>query len=325
VDADGERGFHPGRYLRILQPPDYELHCTDPDDTILAAEIAGAERLIEHAGGDAHARIALLAFSTDAPPDASPQAPKPRATEPLVKLRRRLALLREGGKSDSPTVDAALATALASLGPRRSARRVVAVFTGVPAASPGQSSAPHPRSDGRAPWSTARATASAVRESGVELHVLGFGPKANTPPTELSEFTRAVGATYQATETEGDVASVFRGELARFVDRIEIANPETGDQATDVALSGDGSFSGHIALREGYNRIRVRLETSLNLAREDAVAVEFEREEPTPWGQLVDLERIQGRNRELFRLIEREKALRRQRDLPRDMEVQVDE
>jgi hypothetical protein len=64
VDADGEIGIHPGRYLRILRPSDYDLHCTDPDDTILAAEVAAANRLIWHAGGGAYGGIRPIPFRT---------------------------------------------------------------------------------------------------------------------------------------------------------------------------------------------------------------------------------------------------------------------
>jgi hypothetical protein len=325
VDADRERGFHPGRYLRILQPSDYSLHCTDPDDTILAAEIAAANRLIEHVGGDAYARLTLMVFSTDAPKNDLPEPPRWRAPEPADKLKRRLDMLRKGAWFNPPSEHTALEAAVAALRPPGgSDRRVIVILTATPEPSPGATDPPHQRSDGVVPWSQVGPEASTLKASGIELHVLGFGPMGNMPPGELDRFTRSAGGAYQAAEVLSDVASVFRGDLARFVDRVEIANSDFGDRSTDVVFSGDGAFSGHIRLREGSNHIKVWLETSLDVIGEDVVEVEFRRTDPTPWSLLVDLETIEDRNRELFRLIEREKALRRARDLGKGLEVEVE-
>ena len=111
--------------------------------------------------------------------------------------------------------------------------------------------------------------------------------------------------------------------MADLIRGIEIYNPDSGDRATDVALSGDGSFSGHLVLHEGRNRIQVRLDTSLQVLGEDGLAVDFVRRELRPWELLVELERLQGRNRDLFRLIQHEKSLRRS-DFSKQVEFQID-
>jgi hypothetical protein len=323
VDADGEIGVHPGRYLRILQPSDYDLHCTDPDDTILVAEIAAANRLIWHAGGDAYGRISLLEFTTDPFPRASRRALTPRVTLGAVNLFTRLRELRDGAKPRPLSQLGALQAVLATQQTRRNARRVVALFAATPAVPPGGTEPPHAHSNGAASGSEALAAATALRSSGIELHVFGFGPSGDLSQPALSAFARSAGGTYRGIRIPSDVTGLFGSDLDDLINGVEIENLDSGTGALDVVLSGDGSFSGYVLLHEGTNRIRVHLDTPLNVRGDREVVVYFERKEPSSWEILRELERTHSRNRELYRLIEREKALRRGR-FPKDVEVQLE-
>ncbi len=322
VDGDGELGFHPGRYLRVLQPPDYDLHCTDPDDTILAAEIAAATRLIEHAG-DRRGRITLLEFTTDSEPRSSRRAPAQRAPWRGKRLHERLNQLRDGAKPRPLSQHAALRKILTPRPTRRDIRRVVALFAATPAPLPGRTGRPHAHPEGATPWSAALALPTTLRSSGIELHAFGFGPLGASPPPDLLEFTQSAGGVYREVRKLSDVTRLFGGDVANLIRGIEIHDPDSGNRATDVALSGDGSFSGHLALREGRNRIHVRLDTSLHVLGDDGLAVDFVRRELRPWELLVELELLHGRNRDLFRLIQREKSLRRS-DLSKEVAVQIE-
>lgn len=322
VDGDGELGFHPGRYLRVLQPSDYDLHCTDPDDTILAAEIAAATRLIEHAG-DERGRITLLAFTTDSVSSSSQGTPAQWAPWRGELLHERLAQLRDGANPKPLSQRAELRQILSTGATRRGMRRVVALFAATPAPPRGQTERPHAHPDRATPWSAALAPPMSLRSAGIELHTFGFGVPGASPPPDLLEFTGSAGGVYRELRKLSDVARVFRGDVADLIRGIEIYNPDSGDRATDIALSGDGSFSGHLVLHEGRNRIQVRLDTSLQVLGEDGLAVDFVRRELRPWELLVELERLQGRNRDLFRLIQHEKSLRRS-DFSKQVEFQID-
>jgi hypothetical protein len=306
VDADGEIGVHPGRYLRILQPSDYDLHCTDPDDTILVAEIAAANRLIWHAGGDAYGRISLLEFTTDPFPRASQRALAPRVTLGVTNFLIRLSQLRDGAKPRPFSQLGALQAVLATQRTRRNARRVVALFAATPAVPPGGTEPPHAHSNEAASGPEAAAAATALRSSGIELHAFGFGPSGDL-----------------GIRTPSDVTGLFGGDLDDLIDGIEIENLDSGTGAPDVALSGDGSFSGYVLLQEGPNRIRVQLDTPFDVRGDREVVVHFERKEPSSWEILTELERTHEQNRQLYRLIEREKALRKGH-LKKDVEVQLE-
>ncbi len=322
VDGDGELGFHPGRYLRVLQPSDYDLHCTDPDDTILAAEIAAATRLIEHAG-DERGRITLLTFTTDSVSSSSQGAPAQWAPWRGELLHQRLDQLREGGNPRPLSQRAELREILSTRATGRDMRRVVALFAATPALRPGRTGIPHAHPDRAAPWSAALAPAASLRSSGIELHTFGFGAPGASPPPDLLEFTGSAGGVYRELRKLSDVARVFRGDVADLIRGIEIRDPDSGNRATDLALSGDGSFSGHLALHEGRNRIQVQLDTALHVQGDDGLAVDFVRRELRPWELLVELERLEGRNRDLYRLIQHEKSLRRS-DFSKQVEFQLE-
>ena len=121
----------------------------------------------------------------------------------------------------------------------------------------------------------------------------------------------------------GQVARLSEGDLDDLIDWVEIENLDSGTGAADITLWGDGSFSGNVLLREGTNRIRVHLDTPIQVRGDPEVVVYFERVELQSWELLVELERTENRNRELYRLIEREKTLRRSRH-PKDVDLQVE-
>ena len=121
----------------------------------------------------------------------------------------------------------------------------------------------------------------------------------------------------------GQLARLSEGDIDDLIDWVEIENVDSGIGAGDVVLWGDGSFSGHVLLSEGMNRIRVDLNTPMRVVGDWEVGVYFEREEPKSWEILVELVRTQNRNSELYRLIEREKALRRNRHT-KEVEIQLE-
>ncbi|MFQ5513424.1 MAG: hypothetical protein ACE5FG_03225 [Myxococcota bacterium] len=321
TDGDGELGFHPGRYLRILQPSDYTLHCTDPDDTILSTELGALQRIIQHVGGDRHARFVLVPFSSRLPATSPPPTPVRHAPRTEAKLRKRLELIHDGAAIKRRSLDAALLDARASLSALGGTRATIVVFTALPGPVPRSSVPPHPRGPGPSPWTAAMHRLTEASSS--EIHVLGFGPRAIEPPPEIRSFAERSGAQYLGVEKPWEIAALFTGPLSSLVGSFEISNGEAAPSA-DVVVSGDGRFSGHVELHEGVNRVRITLESPLPVSGETIVEVHFARRKPRPWELLVDLARVQDRNRALYRLIEREKALRNADDDAHDIELHVE-
>lgn len=123
VDGDGEVGFDPHRLLPDLGPDD--LRCTDPEDSILEAEVAAVHRLLAQLQAPTH-RVGLGFFSSRGSGKARLL---PLGTE-RSELRRTLdaARAREAAAPSLRTASRAARRALVQ--GRSSARRVLLVLHG---------------------------------------------------------------------------------------------------------------------------------------------------------------------------------------------------
>jgi len=265
VDGDGEVGFDPYRVLPGLEPG--ALRCTDPEDSVLHAELAAAARLLDHvqAGTD---RVGLAFFSQDAVPDGRLPA-QDGATVALGSAFRAHRAALEWAKTDaSPTLTAgeALERARRALrSGRPTARRILLTLR-------------------------AHATEPSLPSSGdgfetvtLAVHDQGDGAPKLRRPVDVLGWLAPRESGRQATLT--------------------IANDSLGPRADDAFLARDGRFSGSIPVGGGSNRVRVAIrgEGASGAAR---FAIDVEPDLPTYWELLQQLGEIQRRNQELIRLVE---------------------
>jgi hypothetical protein len=108
------------------------------------------------------------------------------------------------------------------------------------------------------------------------------------------------------------------------VDDVVITNLTLREVSYDVSLAPDGSFSGFVPVRPGLNEILVTALASDGSEASARLEFEFEEAELSARELARELERIKRRNKELLRMLERER-IQRFRDRQRDVVIEAAE
>jgi hypothetical protein len=335
VDVDGDGVV--GMPLFGATVGSRDLGSTDPGDSILAAEVAAAERLLS--GLDPRStRVGLVTFAGQ-PVEAYPGVlgfTRVRLAalteEPLTsdykRLYRGLAAVRERGARGmthmAAGVDQAslellgLAGSLSRADPE--SEKIVLFFTD------GEPTLPHPNSDSRNVRSVLQ-SAQRARRAGVRIHSFAIGPEALAGPISTVEM---------AAITDGLFTPVRHpGRLVRFIERVsfanivevQVVNTTSGEDAFQVRVHADGSWDALVPLRAGDNRLEVRARSSDGAEATESVTVRHEAGASSP---LVPAELV-PKNNELLEArlaalrnerfeIERERAEEMRRELALEIE-----
>jgi hypothetical protein len=251
VDGDGQRG-------EVLGP----LGSTDPDDTVLHAEVAAARALLARL--PANARLGVVSFSGESDPrtglrisptqrDAWLRAP---VDSEHADVERALDQILEEGSHGATNFEAAIRTAtqaLASNEAEAPKRRAVLFLTdGLP-------SFPVGRSDVSDPGDVERASAAAreAAEADIRIHVFALGPDAVAEPRSATALARATGGSFVALVEPGQIIDLLPALSFEGPSSLVVRNLETGALAESLDLQPDGRFEARLSLVEGTNRIRV--------------------------------------------------------------------
>jgi len=319
VDGDGEVGFNPqveqvpaGRF-----PPN--MRSTDPDDTILAAEIAAAAALLQNLD-PTHLRVGVLSFGGEINPTTRRQAAYGQQdawvevplTSDFNQVRRALQNILARGSRGGTNFAAGIrlaVTELAGLHGARSATRLEAakilmfLTDGVP-------SFPFGSSRESAPGDTEAALGAArvASKAGITINTDALGPSAIENPIAATEMASLTLGTFTPVKNPGDVITYLQRVTFSSVEDVIFTNLTTSEVSEDVRLLPDGSFSGYVPVREGINRVRVTA-----LATDGSVGftefdLEFAVSGRTNLELTLELDGIRKQNRELQLLIEREKV-----------------
>jgi len=333
VDGDGEIGFNPENEL--VAPGTYEegTVCTDPDDTILAAEVRAARVLLEELDSR-HTRVGVIAFSGVSDPetgrrlradqqDAWVEEPLTRDFEEVAAALDRVA---KEGPQHATNFAAAIRLSVAELvglsgaqsESRSDAKHVVLFLTD------GEPSFPYGRGSVSDPEDTEAAISAArfARSAGVTINTYALGKNALSRPIAATEMARLTVGLYTPVRNPGDIVQFLQGITFANVDDVVITNLTLREVSYDVSLAPDGTFSGFVPVRPGANEIQVTAlasdgsEGSLALQFDFAEAGLSERE------LARELERIKRRNKALLRILERER-IQRFRDRQRDVVIEA--
>jgi hypothetical protein len=259
VDGDGELG---------AAGPDPERKSTDPDDSILAAEIAAAVDVVD--GLDPkRTRVGVVTFAGEPVVQSLRELERPpvrRAAltqEPLTSDYRRVrdALAEVSRSAPYGMTHMAAGIDLATLellglrgsvgSPDPGSTKLILFFTD------GQPTLPYLASEA-GNVGAVQGAADRARRAGVRIHAFAIGPEALEGP---------VAAVEMAAITEGLFTPVpAPGRLAEFVDAMRLAdvaevavrNATSGEAAHALRLHADGSFEALVPLAVGKNRIEVR-------------------------------------------------------------------
>ena len=310
IDGDGVVGVNP--HHELLPPGAFppDMLSTDPDDSILHAEIGAARALLESLDPK-RARVGVVTFAGE--------------MDPLTGLRKRLdqadAWLEVPLTSDYHQVRQGLVAVLAR-GARGATNYAAGIRLGVRelASLSGAQSEPRPDarkvmlflSDGTPTFpvnkgsvvddgdieAAARAAALAQR-AGITINSYALGAGALQYPKALTELARVTRGTYTPVQNPGDIVVLLQGVSFANVEDVVFTNLSTGDFSTDVRLNPDGSFYGYVPVREGENRVRVSALASDGRRATVEFDFQFAEEGLSDREQLRELERLRRITREL--------------------------
>jgi Mg-chelatase subunit ChlD len=322
VDNDGVLG----QTERSTTPGVDDTPNTDPDDSILAAEVMAAKSLLS--GLDAsRVHVGVASFSGEIDPitgrgvnaanDAMLELP---LTADFNAVRGALEAVRLRGPHGGTNMQAGVKLALRELAalpgaqsqPRANSKKVILFLTdGRPSLPFGLASVEDKEDD-----QAAVDAAELAKIAGVMLNVYGLGPEAINYPVAASEMARKTNGSYTPVRVPGDIVALLSGVSFANVEDVVAVNLTLMQWAgpNDILLLPDGSFKGFVPVRPGTNRIRVSalasdgsrgsMEFDLNFAQQGMTSLEL----------AAERERIQQRTKEIQLRLERDKqeAFRKQ-------------
>lgn len=335
VDGDGEVGER--RPALIVLMPDTKN--TDPDDSILAAEVTASHKLLE--GLDPQrVRVGMVSFSGEVDPatgrrrspnqvDAILEHPLTRDYAPVAAALEAV-LLR--GPNGGTNMEAAIKLALRELAslsdaessPREGAKKVILFLTdGKPSFPFGLAGEEDPE-DIEATVAAARLAAA----GGITINVFGLGPPAIDYPIAATEMARVTGGLYTPVRRPGDIMALLTGVSFANIDDVVAVNLTLAEMAgpDDILLAPDGSFRGFVPVRPGPNRIRVSALSSDGSRGSTEFTITFRHQDLTDAELEAELERVRRRNRDLQLVTERKRQDRfRREERQRALTIEVEE
>lgn len=265
VDGDGVVGKMATESPRAWS----EAKSSDPGDSILAAEVAAARKLLGSLDPRV-TRVGLVSFSQAVYNRRHGMQVRPAAIveEPLTSDHGRVHVALErvaergagGGTHMAAGTDLATLELLGLEGALSAAdadsEKVVLFFSdGVP-------SLPQP-SD---PAENVRAVldaAARARRAGVRIHTFAIGPDALGGPIATVELAAITSGLFTPVREPGNLVRYM--ELVSFarVEDVQVENLRTGQAAHAVRLHADGSWDALVPLAPGENPIQVRARSEL--------------------------------------------------------------
>jgi hypothetical protein len=321
VDRDGLVGVNP--HFELIAPGTYpdDVMSTDPEDTILAAEIGAAHALLDSLD-PTRVRVGILSFAGEVNP-ATLERRRPDQKDAWLETpltsdfdHARVVLNAIGARGPRGATNFAAGirlaiTELAGLSgarsaPRGDAKKVVLFLTdGVPTFPIGKANVSDPGD-----LEAAVNAANLAHQAGITINTYALGPGALNDPLAPTEIARVTLGTFTPVMNPGDIVVLLQSVTFANIEDVVFTNLTTQDFSTDVRLSPDGNFMGFVPVREGRNLVRVTAlasdgtRTSVDLELDFALAGLTDRE------LARELERIQQRNAELERLLELERIKR---------------
>lgn len=238
---------------------------TDLDDSVLAAEVAGAKRLLRLLNPET-TQVALIQFAGDillgghsnpATPDASLEQP---LTHDYGRVREALDRVFARGSNGGTNVAAGVRAGIEELmglnpqggRPRPGSRRLILFLTdGAPSLPVG--TVEDIDSEDKI---LAISAADIAREAGVGLTLYVIGSYALSSPATMKEMARITRGRYIPVSDPGQIVTVL-GET-KFLDlaALQVTNLSLDLPALQVLLTPEGYYVAEVAIRPGINRIR---------------------------------------------------------------------
>ncbi len=334
IDADGTIGETKRALLSAL--PDTKN--TDPDDSILAAEVAAGKSMLE--GLDPNrVHVGVLSFSGEIDPSTGRRRGisedallEQSLTGNFDLVRQSLEAVLLRGPHGGTNMEAGVKLALRELAglsgavsaPRAHAKKIVLFLTD------GKPSLPFGLANQEDPDDTEAAIASArlAKAAGITMNVYGMGPFAIDYPVAVTEMARVTNGLYTPVRQPGDIIAMLTSIYFANVEAVVAVNLTLRESSgpDDILVHPDGSFRGYVPVRPGLNRIRVSALASDGTRGSTELDILFKHQGLTDAEQRAELERIRNRNREIQLRLERDrqKAFRKQ-ERERALEIEIED
>jgi len=337
VDGDGEVGENPQLGLYAPGEFDEDVRSTDPEDTILHAEIKAARTILS--GFDPErVRVGLITFSGKSDPktgkridrnqqDAFLQVP---LTHDYGQLEAALARVLAEGPSGATNFAAGIRLAtkeLTGLGGGSSSQRngtkpvILFLTDGQPSFPAGLATVSDPGD-----VEAAVAAARVAQQAGIRINSYALGPDALTKPIAATEIARVTLGTFTPVVNPGDIGAALQAVSFANVEDIGMLNLTTREDSADIRLNPDGSFQGFVPVREGTNRVLVNALASDGSEANVEISFTFKMKEMDDRDKQKELEATRRMNVELLRALEAERikqAKRRQR-MQQELDIRVE-
>jgi hypothetical protein len=318
VDRDGHTGTNPQLEASAAGAYPPGTLSTDPDDSILAAEVRAADALVASLTPNGRTRVGVISFSGEMNPrtgyrvrydqqDAWLEVP---LTADFAAVRARLPEILRRGPDGGTNFAAGIRLAITELaglsgarsGARPGARKLVLFLSdGLPTFPVGLGSESDPGD-----VEAALGAANVAHSAGIAINTYALGPSALSNPFAATEISRITLGTFLPVKNPGDIVSFLQGASFANVEDVVFTNLTTKEVSTDVSLRPDGSFSGFVPVREGKNQVRVTALTSDGTSASVEVELEFAASGKSERELSLELARIRDRNKELMLLVERD-------------------
>lgn len=334
VDGDGVVGENPqeGLFAPGEYPPD--VVCTDPDDTILAAEVAAARALVAGLRPE-RTRVGLVTFSGAVDPEthlqrsrdqrnAELQAPLSHDFSRIESALR--AVLQRGphGATDFSAGIRLATTELAGLpgavsAPGGDAKKVILFLTdGTPSFPIGRDDV-EDAGDIEAAVNAARL----ARAAGIRINTYALGTNALARPLAATEVARVTLGAFTPVVEPGAIVAALQSVSFANVEDVAVANLTLREDTPDVRLNPDGTFQAFVPVREGANRLLVNAVASDGSVANVELAFQFELAPQDDRMRERELERLRELNTELLRHVEAERIRREKRRQRVEKEIEI--
>ncbi|HEY8493543.1 MAG TPA: VWA domain-containing protein [Myxococcota bacterium] len=260
VNRNGVVGKHRGGSVGSF----LGLGSNDPGDSILAAEVAAARRLIERLDPRS-TRVGVVTFAGEPPVDGiliAGSVQPPAVTEvPLTsnyaEAQRGLDRILERGPFGMTHMAAGVDQATVELRGLRGAfstpdpesDKVVLFLTD------GQPTLPYGIEFEKANTRAVLRAAERARKAGVRVYTFGIGEDALAGPLAIVRLADITGGTFTPVRDPAMIMDVIDQVDFANLDGVSVRNVTTGEPATQSVTNPDGSWSALVPLREGKNVI----------------------------------------------------------------------
>jgi hypothetical protein len=267
---------------------------TDPGDSILAAEVAAAKKVIESLD-PRNTRVGLVTFAgtadqydpysgqiySDSNPDAITEEP---LTTNYERVTRALDRVFKRGPEGATNMTEGVRLAIKELKgfrggmskPDPGSQKVVLFFTD------GQPTAPYPQEFSRDNVRSVLRAASQARRADVQVHTFAIGPEALEGPIACVQLAAYTGGYFTPVSSPGDLPAVVDTVNFANLEALTIKNVTSGADATETIINADGSFGALVPVQPGLNRLEVVATATDGTSTKAEVTVSFAPGAPSP-------------------------------------------